>query len=743
MKPTIDAVAVLREALENVLMQGLPVGPGYIKVEADARAALAATELVAAPVGVLLPIEVENGRTYIPLPGGWEVQTKGKGSTFRICHNRGPSDYQRWMVLDEKLHKPLEDMAMAMRRCTPESAPLGPLVGAGDGDTRVEVTERYHKAIRKSDEAMRDPFNKAITERAATVAKDSGEPVPYCWFHEASATVHRTSFGPHGCIPLYARTAPTTEASAEPAARPELTVWYGSMPESNGKSNFTAILNRKDAEGLDKFDGFTIGRSEYPERVRYEADCVRHLIGELAEQPWILDYDADAHSGYVEPVTASGQASAATQPPVDTDELPEDPPFAPTFDTYQHASRGAATQPAGEVVSKRLYAALEDVRRILQKGTVTIDKIHELGADGPAEEAWQIFYDEVMPLYREATPSLCAVEGAEALPLCVGSCAKRGKCIEFAAPISEDTGKGGKEAALEALQGRANTPYDYATAEEYRESLKRAPAAPSGNGDALPVLPEKVAIRAGQAFPKVYALGHTDDGVQAHAQACVLADRVARLPYCESAEGSFSESVLHAMYKAFQRGDSVERAHKVVMDLFATRSAVASAGSIGDIGEDIAFWNVISAYYKGLPTAALASANLTGYIHRWADTRAASRNAGGEFGKKITSLIWEIRRAKSLAWRDSLLEQLIELLEPSPAHHARPSNPVDGQGAGDLAGNSACQELREALESARNWFESQHKMISKGCGSTWDMLQCAEQRDAIEAALTKSKGQAS
>lgn len=84
---------------------------------------------------------------------------------------------------------------------------------------------------------------------------------------------------------------------------PKLSVWYGSMPETNGKSNFTAILNRADAEGMDEFDGFTIARSEYPDRVRYEPDCVRHLIGELAELPFILDYDADKRSDYVAPTS--------------------------------------------------------------------------------------------------------------------------------------------------------------------------------------------------------------------------------------------------------------------------------------------------------------------------------------------------------------------------------------------------------------------------------------------------------
>lgn len=79
---------------------------------------------------------------------------------------------------------------------------------------------------------------------------------------------------------------------------PELTVWYGSMPESNGKTNWTAILHRK-GEGIQ--DGMTIDRSEYPGRVLYAADRVRYLIGEKADRPCILDYDADAHSGYVKP----------------------------------------------------------------------------------------------------------------------------------------------------------------------------------------------------------------------------------------------------------------------------------------------------------------------------------------------------------------------------------------------------------------------------------------------------------
>ena len=69
----------------------------------------------------------------------------------------------------------------------------------------------------------------------------------------------------------------------------KLQVWYGSMPESNGKANWTAILHRGDVFEV----SHTFARSEYKDRVRYEADCVRYLIGEIDKKPYILDYDGN------------------------------------------------------------------------------------------------------------------------------------------------------------------------------------------------------------------------------------------------------------------------------------------------------------------------------------------------------------------------------------------------------------------------------------------------------------------
>lgn len=105
------------------------------------------------------------------------------------------------------------------------------------------------------------------------------------------------SITPQGEAALASLNAAPAEQKAEPV---ELAVWYGSMPESNGKTNWTAILHRK-GDGLMDGPHITIDRSEYPGRVRYEADRVRHIIGELADEPDILEYDDKAHSGYAQP----------------------------------------------------------------------------------------------------------------------------------------------------------------------------------------------------------------------------------------------------------------------------------------------------------------------------------------------------------------------------------------------------------------------------------------------------------
>lgn len=87
-------------------------------------------------------------------------------------------------------------------------------------------------------------------------------------------------------------------ALAAPAAQTtELAVWCGPMPESNGRQNWTAVLYRK-ANGIFGEGHMCIEQSEYPDRVRYEADRLRYLIGERENEPDILKYDEKLHSGY-------------------------------------------------------------------------------------------------------------------------------------------------------------------------------------------------------------------------------------------------------------------------------------------------------------------------------------------------------------------------------------------------------------------------------------------------------------
>lgn len=62
-------------------------------------------------------------RDYIPLPGGWEVQTKGSGSTFRLCNTKTG---QRTPVLDNVgiLHSVLEQMARDIHAASQPAAPV-------------------------------------------------------------------------------------------------------------------------------------------------------------------------------------------------------------------------------------------------------------------------------------------------------------------------------------------------------------------------------------------------------------------------------------------------------------------------------------------------------------------------------------------------------------------------------------------------------------------------------------------
>ena len=78
--------------------------------------------------------------------------------------------------------------------------------------------------------------------------------------------------------------------------QPQLTVRLCSFPESNGKRNWTALLVRADSnwDGLiGNCGGITIARGELWNRVAYEAERAKLLIGERDTEPHILDYGDD------------------------------------------------------------------------------------------------------------------------------------------------------------------------------------------------------------------------------------------------------------------------------------------------------------------------------------------------------------------------------------------------------------------------------------------------------------------
>lgn len=104
---------------------------------------------------------------------------------------------------------------------------------------------------------------------------------------------------------LYGALASSVSPDPQTTDKKSLTVWFGSMPESNGKRNWTVMLRRKDAGGLlgSIASGVCFYRSEYHGRASYEADRLRYLIGELDKAPDILAYDSESQDA-TQPVGA-------------------------------------------------------------------------------------------------------------------------------------------------------------------------------------------------------------------------------------------------------------------------------------------------------------------------------------------------------------------------------------------------------------------------------------------------------
>jgi uncharacterized protein (DUF885 family) len=81
----------------------------------------------------------------------------------------------------------------------------------------------------------------------------------------------------------------------------------------------------------------------------------------------------------------------------------------------------------------------------------------------------------------------------------------------------------------------------------------------------------------------------------------------------------------------------------------------------------------------------------------------------------------------------SRIQYAVHQFLATPAETVASLQADEGKEAGDGA-------MLAELYRLRDWFESQRKAISKGCGSTWDMVQCSEQIELISAAITAKEG---
>jgi hypothetical protein len=146
---------------------------------------------------------------------------------------------------------------------------------------------------------------------AAPVAVDAAPELPLGAVAQVSAetmeqlrkkALRMLDYGKGRCVQIDANTLLDLLAALRAAGagsrepQPRLTVRLCSFPESNGKRNWTALLVRTDAAWgglIGSSGGITVARGELWNRVAYEAERAKFLIGERADEPWILDYGDD------------------------------------------------------------------------------------------------------------------------------------------------------------------------------------------------------------------------------------------------------------------------------------------------------------------------------------------------------------------------------------------------------------------------------------------------------------------
>ncbi len=115
----------------------------------------------------------------------------------------------------------------------------------------------------------------------------------------------------HGIRTGKTEVADEGKTAAAAQVLPRLAVRVVSYPESNGKRNWTALLTREAKWGglIGNSGGVTLARGELWNRVAYEAERARFLLGQRDTEPFILDYGDDIQT----PEEWKGEEKAAAR----------------------------------------------------------------------------------------------------------------------------------------------------------------------------------------------------------------------------------------------------------------------------------------------------------------------------------------------------------------------------------------------------------------------------------------------
>lgn len=138
------------------------------------------------------------------------------------------------------------------------------------------------------------------------------------------------------------------------------------------------------------------------------------------------------------------------------------------------------------------------------------------------------------------------------------------------------------------------------------------------------------------------------------------------------------------------------------------------------------------------PEALYVAEQLDATRHAFGDDNAQSkRRASAELRRQHAELQQLKGQLTTQTNRAAAAEQQVTALTQRLDMANRLNTDARNQLAQLSARQAAPEEtIRDALVRARDWFESQAKVVSKGCGSPWNLMQLRDERDAADAALS-------